>query len=90
MLKNYLITAFREIFKNKTFSIIHIFGLSMGIAAFVLILQYSLYELSYDKFYKNADQIYRVRQDRYDKGKAEHDMGCRMCSYWSGIKKGIS
>jgi putative ABC transport system permease protein len=69
MLKNYLITAFREIRKNRTFSIIHIFGFSMGIAAFVLILQYSLYELSYDKFYKNADEIYRVRQDRYDKGK---------------------
>ncbi len=69
MFRNYLLTAFREIFKNKTFSIIHIFGLSMGIAAFVLILQYSLYELSYDKFYKNADEIYRVRQDRYDKGK---------------------
>ncbi len=69
MLKNYLMTSFREIFKNKTFSIIHIFGLSTGIAAFVLILLYSLYELSYDKFYKNADEIYRVRQDRYDKGK---------------------
>ncbi len=69
MLKNYLLTAFREIFKNKIFSVIHIFGLSMGIAAFVLILQYSLYELSYDKFYKNADQVYRIRQDRYDKGK---------------------
>ena len=42
MLKNYLTTAFREIFKNKTFSIIHIFGLTLGIAAFVLILQYSI------------------------------------------------
>ncbi len=69
MLKNYLTTAFREILKNKIFSLIHIFGLSMGIAAFVLILRYSFYELSYDNFYRNADQIYRVRQDRYDKGK---------------------
>ena len=87
MLKNYLITAFREIYKNKTFSAIHIFGLSLGIAAFVLILQYSLYELSYDNFYQNADQIYRVRQDRYDKGNTEHNMGCRMCSHRSCIKK---
>jgi putative ABC transport system permease protein len=60
--------AFREIIKNKTFSVIHIFGLSIGIASFILILQYALYELSYDNFYKNADQVYRVRQDRYDKG----------------------
>jgi len=65
MLKNYLVTAFREIFKNKTFSIIHIFGLTLGIAAFVLILQYALYELSYDNFYKNADQIYRVNSLKY-------------------------
>ncbi len=69
MIKNYLSTAFREIFRNKTFSVIHIFGLSVGIAAFILILQYAMYELSYDKFYKNADEIYRVRQDRYDKGR---------------------
>ena len=54
--------------KNKIFSAIHIFGLALGIAAFVHILQYSLYELSYENFYKNADEIYRIRQDRYDKG----------------------
>ena len=42
MLKNYLLTAFREIFKNKIFSAIHIFGLALGIAAFVHILQYSV------------------------------------------------
>ena len=75
MLKNYVITAFREILKNKTFSIIHIFGLAMGIAAFVLILQYAFYELSYDNFYKNADHIYRIRQDRYDKGKLSTTWG---------------
>ena len=89
MLKNYLLTAFREIFKNKTFSIIHIFGLSMGIAAFVLILQYSLYELSYDKFYENAEEIYRVRQDRYDKGKLSTTWAAG-CAAIGPLKKGIS
>jgi len=87
MLKNYLITAFREIFKNKTFSIIHIFGLSMGIAAFVLILQYALYELSYDNFYKNADQIYRIRQDRYDKGKLSTTWGAGCAAIGPALKK---
>jgi putative ABC transport system permease protein len=53
MFKNYLLTAFREISKNKIFSAIHVFGLALGIAAFVHILQYSLYEMSYDKFYEN-------------------------------------
>jgi len=87
MLKNYLTTAFREIFKNKTFSIIHVFGLTLGIAAFVLILQYSLYELSYDNFYKNADQIYRVRQDRYDKGKLSTTWGAGCAGIGPALKK---
>jgi putative ABC transport system permease protein len=87
MLKNYLVTAYREIFKNKIFSIIHIFGLSMGIAAFVLILLYSLYELSYDKFYKNADEIYRVRQDRYDKGKLSTTWAAGCAAIGPALKK---
>jgi putative ABC transport system permease protein len=87
MLKNYLITAFREIFKNKTFSIIHIFGLTLGITAFVLILQYALYELNYDNFYQNADQIYRVRQDRYEKGKLSTTWGAGCAAIGPALKK---
>jgi putative ABC transport system permease protein len=87
MIKNYLITAFREIFKNKTFSIIHIFGLAMGIASFALILQYALYELSYDNFYKNADQVFRVRQDRYDKGKLSTTWGAGCAAIGPALKK---
>jgi putative ABC transport system permease protein len=86
MLKNYLFTALREIYKNKTFSIIHILGLSMGIAAFVLILQYSLYELSYESFYRNADQVYRVRQDRYDKGKLSTTWGAGCAAVGPALK----
>ena len=86
MLKNYLITAIREIYKNKTFSIIHILGLSTGIAAFILILQYSLYELSYENFYKNADQVYRVRQDRYDKGKLSTTWGAGCAAIGPALK----
>lgn len=87
MLKIYLKTAFREIFKNKIFSIIHIIGLSTGIAAFVIILQYALYELSYDRFYKNADQIYRIRQDRYDKGKLSTTWGAGCAAIGPALKK---
>src|SRR5437763_283719 len=87
MLKNYLSAAFREIFKNRTFSVIHIFGLSMGIAAFILILQYSLYEMSYEKFYKNADAIYRVRQDRYDKGKLSTSWAAGCSAIGPALKK---
>jgi len=55
--------------RNKAFSAINIVGLALGIAACILILQYVAFELSYDNFHKNGQQIYRVQQDRYNEGK---------------------
>src|SRR5256885_7600300 len=69
MLKNYLKTAWRNLVKNKTFSLINIVGLSIGMAACVLILQYVSFELSFDQFNKNASDIYRIYNDRYQNGK---------------------
>ncbi len=87
MLRNYLSTSLREILKNKTFSLIHIFGLSTGIAAFVLILLYAFYELSYENFYTNADQIYRIRQDRYENGKLSTTWGEGCAAVGPALKK---
>src|SRR5215468_4454488 len=69
MIKNYFKTAFRNMMKNKTFSFINIAGLSIGMAACLLILQYVSFELSYDQFNKNIKDIYRVANDRYQNGK---------------------
>src|SRR5215211_4498172 len=69
MFKNYFKTAWRNISKNKVFSFINIAGLSVGMAACLLILQYVSFELSYDRFNKNAADIYRVYNDRYQNGK---------------------
>ena len=60
MLKNYIKIAFRNLFKNKTYSSINIFGLSIGVACCLLILLYLTNEFSYDKFHTNSDQIYRA------------------------------
>ncbi len=60
MLKNYIKIALRNLQKNKGYSSINIFGLAVGIACCVIILLYVRNELGYDKFYKNADSIYRV------------------------------
>jgi putative ABC transport system permease protein len=68
MFKNYLKTALRNLFKHKVFSLINIFGLAIGMAACLLILQYVSFELSYDNFHTNADRIYRLQQNRYNKG----------------------
>lgn len=69
MIKSYFKIAWRNIVRNKAFSAINIVGLALGIAACILILQYVAFELSFDNFHANGDQIYRVRQDRYNEGK---------------------
>jgi putative ABC transport system permease protein len=69
MLKSYLTTAWRNIRKNKVFSFINVIGLSIGMAACLLILQYVNFELSYDQFNKNVPDLYRVYNDRYQNGK---------------------
>jgi putative ABC transport system permease protein len=63
MIKNYLKTAFRSLLKNKGFTIINVLGLTLGIATCLLIVFYVLDELSYDRFNKKADRIYRVNND---------------------------
>src|SRR5882757_7890042 len=69
MLLNYFTTALRNLLKHKTFSFINIFGLALGIAASLLILQYARFELSYDRFEANAGRIFRLQQNRYNEGK---------------------
>lgn len=60
MLTNYLKIAYRSLQKHKVFSLINILGLAIGMAACILILQYVRFELSYDDFHENADNIYRI------------------------------
>jgi putative ABC transport system permease protein len=60
MLKNYLKTALRIMFRQKAYSAINVIGLSLGIAATLLIILYVTDEVSFDRFHKDADRIYRV------------------------------
>ena len=64
MFKNYLKTAWRNLEKNKTFSFINIFGLTIGLTSFLLIALYIFDELTYDRFHKNANNIYRLVDQR--------------------------
>jgi len=63
MLKTYFKLAFRNIRNYKAYSIINISGLAIGLASSILILLWVQNELSYDKFHKNAGQIYRITGD---------------------------
>ena len=69
MFKNYIKLAFRNLYKDKTFSFINIMGLTIGLACFVLIMLWVKDELSYDRFHKNVDHLYRItmKNDSMDK-----------------------
>jgi len=69
MWKNYLKMAWRQAFKRKGYSLLNIFGLAIGITSCLLILQYVAREWSYDRFYPQADNIYRLRLDSYQNGR---------------------
>jgi putative ABC transport system permease protein len=62
MVKNYFKIAWRNLMKYKIISFINVFGLTVGLTCCLLITAYILNELSYDKYNKNADNIYRVER----------------------------
>jgi putative ABC transport system permease protein len=75
MLKNYFTTAFRNLWRNKTFSLINIFGLAIGISASLVIFLIVYYEFSFDKFQKDNARIYRVVIDAKFDGTEGHSTG---------------
>jgi putative ABC transport system permease protein len=60
MLKSYFTTAIRNFFRHKTFSLINVLGLAIGISSALVIFLIVYYEFSFDKFEKDGDRIYRV------------------------------
>ncbi len=60
MLRNYLIIAFRNLLKNKVFSVINILSLSVGIACCSILALYLQDELNYDRHFEDSDRIFRV------------------------------
>jgi len=60
MLRNYLKIARRNLWRNKAFSAINIFGLAIGLVACFFVFQYVYFESTYDRFNKQSDNLYRV------------------------------
>jgi putative ABC transport system permease protein len=60
MIRNYILTGLRNLVKHRFYSIINVTGLGLGIAASLLLVSWIIHELSYDRFYKDADRIYRA------------------------------
>ena len=92
MIKNYFKTAWRNLAIHKTYSIINIAGLSIGLACAMLILLYVKDEVSYDRFHKNVNNIYRIvtkskhRGIEYKDSNTGHLQGPRFAKNVPGIE----
>ena len=60
MIINYIITAWRNLLKNRIISLINILGLTLGLSSAVLAILYAHHELTFENCYKNTDRLYRV------------------------------
>lgn len=63
MLKNHFKIAWRNLLKNRVYSLINLSGLAIGLAAVMLIVLYVKDELSFDRFHENGDRIFRIVHD---------------------------
>ena len=79
MIRNYFITAWRNLMKNKVFSFINILGLTIGITVCMMIFLYIMNEFSVDRFHAKGKDIYRVMRGVGKDGKE------RSVSYLSGL-----
>ena len=69
MIKRFFIVFFRNLRRQKGYGSLNLIGLSMGIACSLLIFSWILYELSYDNFHQNKDELYLVIQHQnFQKG----------------------
>lgn len=84
MLKNYLVTGFRALAKNRTYAFINIVGLAIGLAACLLLLIYVRYETSYDQWMPGAEDVYQLQVHYTDPNSGEF-RPLQMTSYVSGV-----
>ena len=86
MIKSYLISALRNFSKHKSFTLLNVIGLSLGIAACFLILQYVKYEKSFDTFHSKANDIYRVQYNGWQSGKLRFECAAAVPAVGPALK----
>lgn len=89
MIRNYFKIAFRNLLKNKLFTLINITGLVIGMLVALLILNYVSFERSYDTMHKNADSIYRVESKFYENETLTDNWATASFGYASAMKENI-
>src|SRR4028118_2290185 len=71
MLRNYFITAIRNLVRNKVFSAINILGLALGMACSLVIFLWVQDELRMDAYHTNGPYLYQVMQSQFYDGKVQ-------------------
>lgn len=87
MFKNYLLISWRNLWKNKMYSAIHIFGLVTGITVFLLIANYLRFEYSYDDNHIYKDRIYRIPMTLSENGGKEQTFAFTYPAVAPALKK---
>lgn len=75
MLRNYIITAYRNLSRNKVYALLNVLGLALGIGCSIVIFKVVRYELSFDKHQENYDRIYRVVSEDIFPDRVDYGMG---------------
>ena len=74
MLRNYIKIAWRNIWRNKAFSLTNLLGLTIGMSCTLLILLWVQDELSWDKFHPNHKEVYHIMANREFNGEVNTDI----------------
>lgn len=91
MIKHFLKIAFRNLVKNKSFTLINILGLSVGIMSFLFIFLWVEDELSYDNFHEQGADIYRIAWHGSEpQTRTPHPMTYSMVEDFSEVKNAVS
>lgn len=83
MIRNFFKIAWRNVLRNKAYSLINVLGLSLGLASAMLIILFTRDEISFDKFHKNGDRIYRIVNTRVNPDGSE-DRSSGVTGYYHG------
>jgi len=78
MTRNFFKIALRLLLRNKTFSIINIVGLAIGLCSSIVVFLYVQHQFSYDKFHQDSDFIYRFIMQEEDNGSLMEHPYCRL------------
>ena len=88
MFKNYLLVTFRNLLKNKIFTLINILGLGIALAVCIVAFFNHMFNYEFDRTHENFDEIYRVTSFRDMKGR-EQEYGVVPATLGLEIKKDI-